>query len=123
MTRFGLGFPVGGANLIPGAATEAMVMRNLLSLFVLALALAVAMADRTRAQQLIDKGFVHGWNLMVDPAFGNGCLIQTVYEDHSVARLGFDALEKRGYFAVYNMAWGDIEVGRNYDVTFDLGGQ
>lgn len=27
------------------------------------------------AQELIDRGFVSGWNVMVDPAMGNGCLI------------------------------------------------
>lgn len=75
------------------------------------------------AQELIDKGFVHGWNLMVDPSFGNGCLIQTVYEDLSVVRLGFDAEAKRGYFTVFNKAWGQIEQGRQYDVRFELDGK
>ncbi len=50
-------------------------MRSLLSLFVLVLGPSVASADRARAQELADKGFVHGWNLMRDPAFGNDCVI------------------------------------------------
>lgn len=75
------------------------------------------------AQALIDKGFVAGWNVMVDPAMGNGCLIQTVYEDYSVVRIGFDAQNNRGYFAVFNKAWGDIRKGETYDITFDLDGQ
>ncbi len=75
------------------------------------------------AQALIDKGFVAGWNVMVDPAMGNGCLIQTVYEDYSVVRLGYDAQNNRGYFVVFNKAWGDIKKGQTYDITFDLDGQ
>ena len=76
-----------------------------------------------QAQALIDKGFVHGWNVMVDPKMGNGCLIQTIYEDLSVVRLGYDAANNRGYFVVFNKAWGDIETGATYDIAFDLDGQ
>ncbi|MEM9360934.1 MAG: hypothetical protein AAGB04_32585, partial [Pseudomonadota bacterium] len=55
-------------------------------------------ATASLAQDLIDKGFVDGWNIMMDPALGNGCLIQTVYQDLSVVRIGYDALDNRGYF-------------------------
>ncbi|WP_424985172.1 hypothetical protein [Microbulbifer sp. S227A] len=75
------------------------------------------------AQDLIDKGFVSGWNVMVDPSFGNGCLIQTVYQDLSVVRIGYDATGNRGYFVVFHKGWGKIEKGKQYDITFDLDGQ
>ncbi|MFT7592696.1 MAG: hypothetical protein ACI8R4_000003 [Paracoccaceae bacterium] len=75
------------------------------------------------AQDLIDKGFVAGWNVMVDPQMGNGCLIQNIFEDLSVVRIGYDAENNRGYFVVFNMAWGQIEKGKTYDITFDLDGQ
>lgn len=89
-----------------------------------ACAAAVALgADEAPAQDLIDKGFISGWNLMVDPSFGNGCLIQTVYQDLSVVRLGYDARNDRGYFAVMNKAWGEIEQGRQYNIRFDLDGK
>lgn len=88
------------------------------------LTLAMMMTAATAsAQALIDKGFVHGWNLMVDPAFGNGCLIQNVYQDQSVVRLGYDALQNRGYFVVFNKAWGAIKEEQKYDITFDLDGE
>lgn len=80
-------------------------------------------AQAAQAQELIDKGFVHGWNLMIDPSFGNGCLIQTVYEDLSLVRLGYDATQNRGYFTVFNKAWGEIKQGEQYPITFDLDGQ
>lgn len=89
----------------------------------IALVLAATTATAAWSQELIDKGFVHGWNLMVDPALGNGCLIQTVYEDLSIVRLGYDGLGNRGYFTVYNKAWGEIENGKSYPVTFDLDGE
>jgi len=75
------------------------------------------------AQGLIDKGFVAGWNVMVDPDMGNGCLIQTIYEDYSVVRLGYDATNNRGYFVVFNKAWGNIKKGETYDITFELDGE
>ncbi|WP_171207028.1 hypothetical protein [Ruegeria sp. HKCCA0235A] len=89
----------------------------------LALTFAALTATSALAQDLIDKGFVEGWNIMMDPALGNGCLIQTVYQDLSVVRLGYDALGNRGYFAVYNKAWGDIKQGESYPIRFDLDGK
>ena len=90
---------------------------------VLALILATFTATAAWSQELIDKGFVEGWNIMMDPNLGNGCLIQTVYQDLSVVRLGYDALDNRGYFAVYNKAWGDIKQGESYPIRFDLDGK
>ena len=89
----------------------------------LALTLAAFTATSALAQNLVDKGFVEGWNIMMDPALGNGCLIQTVYQDLSVVRLGYDALGNRGYFAVYNKAWGDIQQGERYPIRFELDGK
>ncbi|WP_171180154.1 hypothetical protein [Ruegeria sp. HKCCA4633] len=89
----------------------------------LALTFATLTATTALSQELVDKGFVEGWNIMMDPALGNGCLIQTVYQDLSVVRLGYDALGNRGYFAVYNKAWGDIKQGESYPIRFDLDGK
>ena len=89
----------------------------------LALTFATFTATAALSQDLVDKGFVEGWNIMMDPALGNGCLIQTVYQDLSVVRLGYDALDNRGYFAVYNKAWGDIKQGESYPIRFELDGK
>ncbi|MTH98710.1 hypothetical protein [Roseibium sp. RKSG952] len=88
-----------------------------------ALTFAAFTATSALSQELIDKGFVEGWNIMMDPALGNGCLIQTIYQDLSVVRLGYDALDNRGYFTVYNKAWGDIEPGQSYPIRFELDGK
>ncbi|MBK0326402.1 hypothetical protein I5535_03755 [Rhodobacteraceae bacterium F11138] len=76
-----------------------------------------------QAQALIDKGFVSGWNVMVDPEMGNGCLIQTVYQDLSVIRIGYDATTNRGYFVAFNKGWRRVEEGKTYDIRFDLDGE
>ncbi|CAD0186085.1 hypothetical protein RUESEDTHA_02990 [Ruegeria sp. THAF57] len=89
----------------------------------LALTLAAFTATAAWSQDLVDKGFAEGWNIMMDPALGNGCLIQTVYEDLSVVRIGYDALNNRGYFTVFNKAWGDIEQGQSYPIRFELDGK
>ena len=89
----------------------------------LALAFTAFTATAALSQELVDKGFVEGWNIMMDPALGNGCLIQTVYQDLSVVRIGYDALDDRGYFAVFNKAWGDIKQGESYPIRFDLDGK
>lgn len=89
----------------------------------IAAALFTLSAQGATAQGLIDKGYVAGWNVMVDPAFGNGCLIQTVYQDLSVVRIGYDNTGNRGYFVVFHKGWGQIETGRDYNITFDLDGR
>lgn len=86
-------------------------------------AITVAGPFAARAQGLIDKGMVAGWNVMVDPQMGNGCLIQTIFEDLSVVRLGYDATHNRGYFVVFDKDWGQIKEGGNYPITFDLDGE
>ena len=95
---------------------------KLVSAVITATALCIG-SSAAFAQGLIDKGFVAGWNVMVDPDMGNGCLIQTVYQDYSVVRIGFDATNNRGYFVVFNKAWRDVKKGKTYDITFDLDGE
>lgn len=60
---------------------------------------------------------------MIDPSLGNGCLIQSEFNDGSVVRIGFDRTQGGGYVTAFNMAWGDIEEGAYYSVLFALDGQ
>lgn len=75
------------------------------------------------AQSLEPYGSVGGWDVMIDPSLGNGCLIQAAYQDGSVVRIGFDRTQGNGYVTVFNEGWGDIEDGKTYPVRFDLDGQ
>jgi len=75
------------------------------------------------AQELEYWGEAGGWDVMVDPSLGYGCLIQAAYQDGSVVRIGFDRNQGNGYVAAFNEAWGGIEEGEYYPIVFALDGQ
>lgn len=85
--------------------------------------MAALSAGVSAAQDLRDFGFTEGWNIMVDPQMGNGCLIQRVVSENSVVRIGYDATNARGYVTVFDRKWGQIRDGKTYPVRFDLDGQ
>ena len=75
------------------------------------------------AQQLEPWGSAGGWDIMIDPSMGDGCLIQAAYSDGSVVRIGFDRNQGMGYVTAFNESWGDIVEGEQYGILFDLDGQ
>lgn len=88
-----------------------------------AAALVLLSLGPASAQELKDFGFTDGWNIMIDPQLGNGCLIQRVVSENSVVRIGYDAAGNRGYVTVFDRKWGQIRDGDSYPVTFDLDGE
>lgn len=84
------------------------------------IAMACTIAGPLAAQTLEPWGEVAGWDVMIDPTLGDGCLIQAAYQDGSVVRIGFDRNEGGGYVTAFNDNWGEIEEGGIYPVTFDL---
>lgn len=72
------------------------------------------------AQSLVFWDEVRGWDVMIDPLLGNGCLIMAEYQDNSVIRIGFDANEENGYLSAYNRDWGNLREGDTYPLIFDL---
>lgn len=95
-----------------------MLLKSLAAGATLALAAGIACA-----QSLEHWGEVAGWDVLIDPTLGNGCLIQTEYEDGSLVRIGFDHTQDAAYVTVFNEGWGDIEEGAAYDLVFALDGQ
>jgi hypothetical protein len=88
---------------------------------VAALTLAVmGMGSAGWAQSLEPWGASDYWDVMIDPTLGNGCLIQSAFEDGSVVRIGLDRTNGTGYVTAFNEAWGDIEEGKLYPISFDL---
>lgn len=85
-----------------------------------ALSLAAGLAC---AQSLERWGETAGWDILIDPTLGNGCLIQAEYEDGSLVRIGFDHTQDSGYVTVFNGGWGDLEEGATYPVSFALDGE
>ena len=88
----------------------------------LAVVASFALSAPVLSQSLVHWGDVAGWEVMVDPTLGNGCLIQSEFTDGSIVRIGLDAAEGNGYLTAFNENWGDIEEGKLYPVTFDLDG-
>lgn len=97
-----------------------MELKRCASVMILAVC---AMASPLAAQSLEAWGSSDYWDVMIDPTLGDGCLIQSEFEDGSVVRIGFNRLDGGGYVTAFNTAWGDIEEGASYPVTFALDGQ
>ena len=76
-----------------------------------------------QAQQLEYWDEVGGWDVLVNPSLGYGCLIQAEYDNGTLVRIGFDLNEGAGYVTAYNYEWGDITEGAQYDVYLELDGQ
>ena len=86
-------------------------------------ALACLLPLTATAQGLEQWGTAGGWDVMIDPSLGHGCLIQAAYQDGSVVRIGLDRNEGAGYVTAFNEAWEGIEEGVTYPILFDLDGQ
>lgn len=80
----------------------------------------VLAASAATAQDLQPWGASDFWDVLIDPSLGNGCLIQSEFQDGSLVRIGLDNVAGGGYVTVFNTAWGEIEEGAMYPVTFDL---
>ncbi len=85
--------------------------------------LGMSLALPTVSQELEVWGTAGGWDVLIDPSLGDGCLIQAEYEDGSLVRIGFDRNKGTGYVASFNDNWGDIIEGKTYSILFDLDGQ
>lgn len=84
---------------------------------------AVIFAPAAMAQELVYWDEVGGWEILVDPTLGNGCLIQAEFTNDVLVRVGFDRDEGGGYVTAFHENWGDIVEGEAYDILFDLDGQ
>jgi hypothetical protein len=89
----------------------------------LVLAALLAGAGAVPAQTLDYWGEAGGWDVLIDPSLGNGCLIQAEYDNGVTVRIGFDMVQEMGYVTAFNEAWGDIVEGQSYPVAFDLDGE
>lgn len=58
------------------------------------------------------------WSVFVDPAVGNGCLIQKDFDEGFRIRLGYVPDRKGGFFAALSEEWGHVEPGSKGLVRF-----
>ena len=88
----------------------------------LALAMSTVMVQ-AQEEELKTFDTVEGWEILIDTTIGNGCLINAQFEDGSDVRIGFDRAANSGYLWASNEAWGDIEEGMAYPLSFSLDGE
>lgn len=86
---------------------------------VLALAMSLS-AGAAFGEGLEHWGASDFWEVLIDPSLGNGCLIQGEFQDGSLVRIGLDRNTGSGYVTVFNTAWGEIEDGATYPISFTL---
>lgn len=94
-----------------------------MNIFKITVATICLLPFSAQGQELQYWGEAGGWDVMVDPSLGDGCLIQAAYNDGSVVRIGFDRTQGNGYVTAFNEAWEGIEEGVTYPIAFDLDGQ
>lgn len=85
---------------------------------ILLTALFICSTSQASAQDKSEWGTSGDWLVMVDPAVGNGCLIQKDFEDGIRIRFGYHPDRKGGFFAAFNKEWRQIEVGTTGLVKF-----
>jgi len=73
------------------------------------------------ASELTSWEEIGTWEVLVDPAVGNGCLAQRVFDDGTLVQIGAEPARNGGFFAAYNAEWSDIKDGATGIVNFDFG--
>lgn len=84
--------------------------------FFLILISANVYADETKKWKALGD-----WDILVDPAVGNGCLAQRDFEDGMRVQIGAVPSREGGFFAAYHSDWTHIEDGEVGVLNFDFG--
>jgi hypothetical protein len=79
---------------------------------------AVAGPAMSKDSRTAGWGQVGGWEVRVDPTFGNGCFATRHYEDGTAIRVGIDVHRNSLYILLANRAWKSLEDGKTYPVRF-----
>jgi hypothetical protein len=72
------------------------------------------------AQDFVPYGNVPGWDIVLDPVAGNGCVAIASFVDGSDVRLGVNGNDGSFYLLAMNAGWGDIEDGAIEAVTISV---
>lgn len=83
-------------------------------------ALAIATGSAANTQELATWGTSADWTILVDPAAGNGCLMEKKFDDGTLVQFGTVPNRSGGFFAAYNADWTDIEDGTTGTVKFEF---
>lgn len=95
-------------------------MKFIVSLLVVGLTMTVAIAGENDSTPW---GRVGNWEILVDMSLGNGCFMSASYTRGDVIRVGINNTNKNGYVVIGNPDWRSLEVGKQYDLTFEFEGE
>lgn len=85
-------------------------------------ALILAMvAGPAMPQGASEWGASGDWLILVDPAAGNGCLMQRRFESGTTVRIGYVPSDGGAFLSAHNPAWTQIVTGESGSVIFDFG--
>lgn len=82
--------------------------------------MAVFVASKASAQELAYWDTVNGWDILVDPTLGDGCLIQAEFDDGTYVRIGLDMSDENGYVTLVNDEFDGVVAGDVYELGFLL---
>lgn len=91
-----------------------MVLRRVFALFLFS-------ASAAFATDLVPWGESGDWTILIDPATGNGCLMEKTLNDNTLVQIGAVPNRQGGFFGVYNPAWDDIKDGAEGVIRMDFG--
>jgi hypothetical protein len=81
---------------------------------------AIWATTSVQAQELSKWGDAGDWAILVDPATGNGCLMQKQFDDGTLFQFGTVPNRDGGFVAAYNPDWSDIKDGATGTVKFEF---
>ncbi len=70
---------------------------------------AIATGTAANSEDLVAWGSSGDWAILIDPASGNGCLMEKKFDDGTLVQFGTVPNRNGGFFAAYNPDWIDIE--------------
>lgn len=85
-------------------------------------ALLCVLCGGAMASDLPKWGDVNDWEIHIDPATGNGCFIEKLFDDGTLVQFGNEPLRDGGFFAAYNITWTEIKQGEVTTIKFDFDG-
>jgi len=91
-----------------------MVLRKMLAFLLFG-------ASSALAADLETWGDSGDWKILIDPATGNGCLMEKTLEDDTLVQIGAVPNRQGGFLGVYNATWDDIEDGAEGVIRMDFG--
>lgn len=87
------------------------------SLLMVGITVAPVLADEAKPWSKVGS-----WDVMIDTSI-SGCFIVASYTLGDVIRVGINNNNKNGYVVLGNSAWRSIELGKEYDLTFQFDGE